>query len=311
MTPIHFVISAPRSGSTWLARTLNSHPEIFATEHRLFGDFCEIWDNRQGKGVPRITADAYAKALSGHYLFDELGLDRPQFRDAFLKSFIRFLAGFATRRSGKKVVVDKVTPYLGTSKLVFEEIQGLLPDSKIFLLMRDGRDVLTSGTFDWLQREPLDSPRYRFFIQGESSERLDRFFDDKTVEQWAKHWREIALTSRQFPIAQTLTYESMKLNQMKVIQELCQRLGVDCDAGMAQNCVDSSTFEKTTGRRAGDGQPTAKARKGIAGDWKNYFTKQDGILFHQIAGEELSQFGYETSDAWIEQLPDSLALKIA
>ena len=42
---VHFVISAPRSGSTWLQRALNEHPQVFCTEHRLFGRFCEIWPN--------------------------------------------------------------------------------------------------------------------------------------------------------------------------------------------------------------------------------------------------------------------------
>ena len=69
-TDFHFVVSAPRSGSTWLANALNQHPEIFATEHRLFGNFCQVWQNNDGTSSPRITFDSYARAFSVHYFFD-------------------------------------------------------------------------------------------------------------------------------------------------------------------------------------------------------------------------------------------------
>jgi hypothetical protein len=36
---LHFLISAPRSGSTWLASTLDQHPEILGVEQRLYGGF--------------------------------------------------------------------------------------------------------------------------------------------------------------------------------------------------------------------------------------------------------------------------------
>jgi len=107
---IHFVISAPRSGSTWLTTALNQHPEIFATEHRLFGDFCEVWQNNDGSTSPRITFDKYAQAFSVHYFYDAMGMNRGEFLNAFEKSFANFLVGFATNRTDKKFVVDKITP---------------------------------------------------------------------------------------------------------------------------------------------------------------------------------------------------------
>lgn len=306
MTPFHFVFSAPRSGSTWLAKALNHHPEVFATEHRLFGDFCEIWPNNDGTQSPRITFDAYAKALGVHYLFEDMGMNRADFLDAFQRSYVNFLGSFATRRTGKSVVVDKVTPYLGTCQLALDRVRDLLPDSKIMLLMRDGRDVLTSGTFDWLQREPKDSVRYRYFVSHEHVEQPTRFFDDDVIKQWAEHWREVAQCVSQVDNCGVLYYEKMKQDHASHLQELFQMLDVNSELVIAKQCAEATTFEKTTGRSAGDQRHNAKARKGISGDWKNFFTRTDGELFRQIAGEQLIEFGYEKDHQWVEQLPDEL-----
>ena len=77
--PIHFVVSAPRSGSTWLARSLNLHPEVFATEQRLFGEHVDLWSDRRGGQSLKITQDAYVRNLAGYYFFDELQLEKQDF----------------------------------------------------------------------------------------------------------------------------------------------------------------------------------------------------------------------------------------
>ena len=64
------------------------------------------------------------------------------------------------------------------------------------------------------------------------------------------------------------------------------------------------------GRSAGDNaSPTAKARKGIAGDWKNFFTQSDAELFLNIAGKQLVEAGYEANNDWAQCLPEQLALQ--
>ena len=61
------------------------------------------------------------------------------------------------------------------------------------------------------------------------------------------------------------------------------------------------------GRQKGEAEPTAHVRKGIVGDWRNYFTKRDGELFHEIAGKTLIEMGYEQDSTWIDSLPEKLA----
>lgn len=306
--PIHFVISAPRSGSTWLTKSLNQHPDIFATEQRLFGDFVDVWSDRRGGQTVKITQDAYIRNLAGFYFFDELKLDKRDFILELQDFLIEQMAQFALQRTGKKLVVDKITPYSGTADAVIRNIRQRLPDSKIIQLVRDGRDVATSGTFDWLQLNSAGTQRHAFFVERVAGMKLTRFFDDAAIQQWATDWRDVAqVFDRQGPDLIT-RYESMKTDQQSELQNIFRLLAVPTSSAIAQKCVASTTFRQSTGRDAGEERPLEKTRKGIVGDWKNYFTRRDGQLFQQIAGDQLCALGYVQDESWVDLLPEQLVL---
>jgi hypothetical protein len=306
---LHFVISAPRSGSTWLTLALNHHPEIFATEQRLFGDFAEIWRNNDGSSTPRLTFDSYARAFAVHYCYEELGLEREQFIQVLQKSFINFLIRFATRRKNASVVIDKITPYPGTAAKVVNQIRALCPDAKIIQLIRDGRDVVTSGTFDWLLKDAQGTDRYAYFVKKRSDARLSRFFDDAVMRKWSANWRETVEIFDSRPADLVVRYEDMKCAMANQLTRIYELLGIDASLEIAVAAAEATEFEKVAGRQAGDdNQPTAKARKGIAGDWRNYFTQRDARLFHEMAGAQLIQLGYAADSSWADKCPQELEL---
>jgi len=84
--------------------------------------------------------------------------------------------------------------------------------------------------------------------------------------------------------------------------------GVEHHEHLCVQCEEATTVEAMTGRPPGDEDPTAKARKGIVGDWKNYFTLADGELFDALAGEQMKVTGYEENDEWVKHLPLRLAM---
>lgn len=304
---LHFVISAPRSGSTWLATSLNFHPQLFATEHRLLGRFCEVWRNNDGTTAPRITFDSYARAFGMHYFYPFMDLSYEEFVETFQQEFAQFMVGFAQRRTGKKIVIDKVTPYPGTAKLVVQQIRKLYPEAKIVQLVRDGRDVLTSGTFDWLLKDAIGTPRHDFFANPQPGKRLTRFFDEAVIERWALNWLETIDTIPD-PATQ-IRFEAMKSDLASELRSLFRILGVEDSQTIAEECAQQTTFRKMAGREAGVADPLAKARKGIVGDWRNYFTKADGLRFCELAGRGLVELGYEPDDSWVNRLPVELELK--
>lgn len=308
---ICFVVSAPRSGSTWLKKALNRHPEIFCTENRLFGLFDEVSSENDGSKILRITLDRYVTLVSSYFEHEALGLQWHELRDRLLPHMIESLFSFAAEISGKQVIVDKITPHADTSEQVLWSIRQYLPKAAIVQLIRDGRDVLTSGVFDWIARSSGPKERHDFFVHERKGARLDRFFQDDEIEAWTILWTQpIAAMSASGGVDLDIRYEEMKLDQSGVLRGLFGLLRVDDSSEIADECVRESTFEKMSGgRAAGQAIATAKARKGVVGDWRNYFTRQDGELFHELAGDRLIELGYEKDRSWIEQLPRRLDLR--
>jgi hypothetical protein len=305
---ICFVISAPRSGSTWLKTALNHHPEIFSTENRLFGRFCEIWPNNDGTRTPRITLDKYLEILAGYYDFSAMGLSRSEFIQRLMTDYIETLVRFSYRFSKKSVLVDKVTPYIDTADLVITSIKHYFPDAIIIQLIRDGRDVLTSGVFDWLLKNGQGKRAHDYFIKGEKNVKLERFFDDEDIELWAKYWTQPigAMMSLQESVY-TIRYEEMLKDQEQVLKDMFKHINVDSSTGIVARCVEGASFEKmSAGRKRGQEDPTAKVRKGISGEWTRYFTRRDGEMFHRLAGRFLIENFYEKDASWVSRLPGSL-----
>ena len=308
---IHFVISAPRSGSTWLAKTLNHHPDVFVTEHRFFGNFFEVWPNNNGSPAPRITLDAFAQALSVHYFHQHLAKSRDEFIDDFIGRYAQFMLEFAHQKTGKSVIIDKITPYPGTSRSVINKIKLHFPDSKIIQLVRDGRDVATSGTFDWLQKDAAGTNRHQYFVENQRTDGLTRFFDDDALTSWSQNWKETVQVFRNNKPALRISYESMLTDQASEIKKILELVGAQVSDELIDEYCQLESFQAATGRPNGQMDPLAKQRSGVAGDWVRFMTRKDGELFDKIAGKALIDEGYESDANWIDDLPEKLELNIS
>ena len=291
-------------------RASNQHPHIYFTENRLFGEYHDVVPNADGTRSVRVTLDEYVRLLTQHYDFRAMGLDSAQFTDRMTAALAGAVLDFSFRASSKPVVVDKITPYRDTTPVVLEQIMRYFPDALLVQLVRDGRDVLTSGVFDWIGRTKKDHPRHDLFVAGKNGAHLDRFFDDEDIDQWAAEWtgpiRAFHALGQDVPL---IRYEEMKRAQAEVLKGFFDCLGVDSSESILRHCVEESSFKKMSGGRvAGEGVATAKARKGVAGDWKNYFTRRDGELFHELAGDCMQLMGYEQDGTWVGDLPEKLHL---
>jgi len=259
---ICFVISSPRSGTTWLKQALGAHPEVFSTENRLFGQFFAMWPERDGSERPRITLDAYVHIASEYYDYSALGLSRTEFEERLLESYLHALMELSFRLSGKRVVADKITPYADTAKTVITSIRRYFPGARIVQLVRDGRDVLTSGVFDWLGRNDHDKPRYASFVERRPDLSLARFFCDDDINIWARRWLGplVALEDLAGGIV-TVRYEDMLRNQAGVLQRVFEYLEVNASAEVVSHCVEEATFKKMSGGRE-RGEEVATAMNG-------------------------------------------------
>lgn len=320
--PLAFLIASPRSGTTWLQAALNAHPDVACIEQRLFGMHADFV-NDAGADRPRlrVTTDLYADALSLHLA---PGVSRSR-TDEGLNELLASISGAVVDRvrawSNARVVVDKITPYTGTSRDVVAKLGRLFPEAPVVHLIRDGRDVAVSGVMHWLTKA-LDgndetdahAKRRAWLLEGIGEARPDRLFLPGEIEEWGRTWSE---PSRAMCLridagdALLVRYEGMLVDHCAELTRVLNHVGVDPTPSSVRACCEASSFERMSGGRTrGHDRPGAHVRKGIAGDWRNWFTRADGELFQSVVGDTLQRFGYEQSERWWADLPESLAERV-
>lgn len=301
-----FLIGTPKSGTSWLMEILNSHPEIICRgEGKLFG-----------KDSPRTLHGALARSeLLAAWL------DRNPWtwheRDPDLEDLVRaivdYLMSEKLAKAKKKIAGDK-TPIMSAETV--KEISEICPGSKVVHIIRDGRDVAVSTAHHlWNNAEdqggsiPLSPERaskrdaYRADPGNFDSEK-ESIFADGQVTEIASRWK--TLVSRATEDGRNLLggdyhqvhYEDLLVGPMPQVRQLLDFLEADSSEAVAQNCIEEVSFEKKANRKPGEEDPTSFYRKGVSGDWKGVFTREDRRAFKEEAGDLLVELGYEKDNEW-------------
>jgi len=318
--PVFFVVGLAKSGTTWLMKTLDAHPEVLCKgEGRFFGEEYrrEVLAQTQTKQQP---SSLYNALLGSEYL--KLWIERSVWtRGGETEEQIRDLVRLATdyflttelSRSGKKLVGDK-TPLLGP-KFV-EEIHDIYPEARVIHIIRDGRDQAVSfihqqgnrakrGRTHRLSAEELAKSEAYRKSPRELAERGEGMFAEKTLRKAARNWdlrvgRAVEDGPAMFGDRYTeVRYEDLLESPHEEVERLLGFLGMDADKALVERCVSSASFEKLSrGRERGQEDPSSFYRKGIAGDWKNLFNERDRQVYKEEAGELLIRLGYEKDGGW-------------
>jgi hypothetical protein len=321
-TPVFFVVGRAKSGTSWLTRILDAHPEILCKgEGRFFGrDFIQEDFERGQKG--RIQPSSlYRALLEAEYL--EAWIERSVWTrhddvEEHLINLTRLSTDYflAQRllKSGKRIVGDK-TPFLGNT--ILEEIGKIHPDARVVHIIRDGRDIAISlihhrwnlakdegGIYELTPEELAKREAYRRNAR-ELTETREGLFPQKMLRGMAIGWRDQigkAMKDGRELLGANYTevrYEDLLQRAEEEVRRLLGFLGADASEEVVKECVGSASFEKLTeGRERGQEDPSSFFRKGVAGDWKDVFTEQDRQIFKEEAGDLLIELGYENDHDW-------------
>jgi glycosyltransferase involved in cell wall biosynthesis len=314
-----FLVGRAKSGTTWLMRTLDAHPEITCRgEGRFFG--CDYV-----LGGPE-TATIPARPLAGALAADESlrswlersvwARDRDPNRQLtdLTRLAIDYFFAEAAREAGTPIIGDK-TPFL--SRDLVREIAQVHPTAKVMHIIRDGRDVAISAKhhvwnrsterggiheLDDADREVRDAYRSdpaRFGADGRSIFAGDWLAG--TASEWAQMVRRARSDGRELLGERYLEvrYEEMLADPFGSAERALGFLEADTAAGTVSTCVEQASFERATGgRNRGDEKPTEFLRNGLAGQWREAFTAGDREIFKREAGDLLIELGYEEDTSW-------------
>jgi hypothetical protein len=95
-------------------------------------------------------------------------------------------------------------------------------------------------------------------------------------------------------------YEDLRFDTISELERIVYELSnKNIDGNEALRIVDQFSFEKQSGRKPGQESTSSFMRKGIVGDWKNYFTLEAKKKFDYYAGDALIGLGYEKDHSWV------------
>lgn len=306
-TPVFFVVGQQKSGTTWLMRILDSHPEILCKgEGRFFGAGWrqESVKRRDARRPPSSLLNA---VLDAEYL--RLWVERSVWsRDAAAGEHLSNLTRMAVdyfllgelAKTGKRVVGDK-SPLLTPETI--KEMAEIYPEAKVIHIIRDGRDAAVSAAHH--ARNFGRSKRNTEANAEESRKPDEGVFSESQLGKLAAEWAaRVVRTARDGPALLgegyvEVRYEDLLERPGEEVRLLLLFLGVKADEKTAERCADAASFEKLSkGRKRGEEDSASFFRKGVAGDWKNVFTEGDRAVFKEQAGDALVELGYEDDHGW-------------
>ncbi len=186
-------------------------------------------------------------------------------------------------------------------------------------VVRDGRDAMISMYFYMASSIPGgDNPKlpwgYKKYFTGlQNKDQIRQFLPTFLRRQferpfgcrwnWNTHVRSHQLANR--PNIPLVRYEELLADPFNSAAHAIRCLTQDdtIDETALRQTIDKFSFVKQTGRKQGEEKKDSFVRKGISGDWKNYFSREAATLFHELAGQTLIDFGYESDASWIESCP--------
>jgi hypothetical protein len=330
--PIFFVVGMGKSGTGWLMKMLDAHPEVLCKgEGRFFGQISSPARN----WIPGATPRNLVSNSTAHSLYSAMVASEPMRRWIERRSYwtkkddtnerLSRFAGLLTEellyeklaRTGKRMVGDK-TPM--PDPHVLEEINAAIPDAKVIHILRDGRDQAVSWMHHlWKRARNQGGDEH---ITSEEAAKRDEFyrtrrvplevdgggiFTEERLRETASRWKErVSKTIKDGPVLMgdryiEVRYEDLLERPETEARRLFEFLGADGDEEVVRRCVEANDFEALSGRKRGNEEYEVgfqKRRKGIAGDWKNVFTERDKAIYKETAGDLLIELRYAENYDW-------------
>jgi hypothetical protein len=271
-----FLTGAPKSGTTWLGKLLDAHPQIScrgeACVHHFGLEFlkaCKSYSELLEKRR-RVVTDSN----------DFPDLTWPDIM-AMMRTFIelRFQAIADPAKADLRFLGEKDPEHA----LHLPTLQKLFPEARVIHIVRDGRGVLLSA---WHHNQRSGD---------EEQQRLDM---DSLVDLTAREWADRVIQARKTgnlwgDAYFELRYEDLVADPQRWFGRTLEFLGADASPTTVAACVEAASFERlSSGRKAGQEDPASFFRKGLPDEWRTQLTPAQIARFKHLSGTALPSFGY-------------------
>jgi hypothetical protein len=275
---LFFVTGRSKSGTTWMGRLLNSHPELF----------CDVSENTAFHQDFEFTY--FGKPTSSHHKAVGQFFESRTWtllKNGLITNLICRCNKLSAKRFGDK-----------TPRQDLDRIFDVFPNTQVIVMVRDFRDVCVSLAF----HQQRVTGTWRGSFASEDRKSLDNRFVEYTLKNYEAHqdFKKYMDYSARLPEQVFMVrYEDLKSDPYNTLEKVLDFLKVESSPSIARKCIGINTFEKLSrGRKPGEEDSSHFFRKGITGDWRNYFSQENIEIFKQIAGSTLIAAGYEKDNNW-------------
>ncbi len=275
---VFFVCGAPKSGTTWLQRLLDAHPQVACAGE---GHFIERFTAPLSQLVSSYNRQMLLEVEEVYEGRPAYGpVNQAEF-DEVARTFI--LNRMMSRRAGPEVrwIGDKTPRYTH----YLPQLHRLFPAARIIHIVRDPRDVAVSrmahskraGAPDALT--PGTEPYWATVKDA--------------VQLWNEAVRDVDAFAAAHPrLVHELRYCDLQADPAAETARLFGFLGVDTGAPLLERVVAAASFEALSGRRPGEEDPDSFLRKGVSGDWKTQLDPPTAQLVLAACGELMRAKGF-------------------
>ncbi|MBA2442463.1 MAG: sulfotransferase [Rubrobacter sp.] len=276
-SPYLFAVGCPRSGTTLLQRMLDSHPWLAVAND---SHFIPRVIKYVPVGVDPLLTPELADEVRGYRRFYRLGLPGDAVRRAEERSrtygeFVGALYEEYGGLHGKPLAGEKTPDYVRH----LPRLHALFPGARVLHIIRDGRDVALS-TLKWAN-------------ESKGPGRL-ALWQEEPVAVCALWWRWLVGTGRRdgggmrADRYHEIKYEELVARPEETLRGNAEFLEVPFAKEMLSYHEGRTRDEPGISAKKAWLPPTTGLR-----DWSTQMTERDLELFEALAGDLLSELGYE------------------
>ena len=251
--PFFFVLGLPKSGTTWVQKALDSHPQLICRGEGKFTVFRKHMSKAAVKYSDYLAG--HQRKVFGEEFFPQLS--RAEF-DRVYRCFIE------TRLIGEGIPdgVRRIGNKDPEHGMVLNDLAQHFPDAAFIHVIRDPRDVAVS-TWHHMRR-----------IEPGFVETIGDFptFAEQNVKEWRVYVRSVRKAAAERGLDyREVRYETLHADARPALRGMLEHLGVDTTDAVVARCLDAASFERASGGRArGQADTGSFYRKGETGDWRNH-----------------------------------------
>ncbi len=223
-------IGAQKSGTTWLARMLAEHPDLFLTpvkEIHYFDDVADITEHLSNKKRRSRYRKYHQRLWTQWHRFGEHRRQWAWYREYMASPtddawYVRLF-----EHRGAKPFAGEVTPeYAILGRDGMEHIKRLAPDARVLFIMRNPIARAWSQVLHQCRARQLDANR-------QSTEAIVSMLAEPHFARFCDYTATLDDMAAVFASEQTLTmfYEDLHADRLEALRHVCQFIGIRFDPG--------------------------------------------------------------------------------